>query len=153
MTGYHVAADMAVSSAPLTRPRFGGVLWRITRRTTGMMLPLAGKGWNPIFAVVEHRGRRSGRAYLTPVAARRVSDGFVISLAFGAHVDWYRNLLAAGGGTLRWRGHAYRIGSPQPIAASQGLAAFNPLQRLLIRIARVDAFVVVGDIDDTASTR
>ncbi len=83
MTGYHVAADMAVSSAPLTRPRFGGVLWCITRRSTGMMLPLAGKGWNPIFAVIEHRGRRSGRAYLTPVAARRVSDGFVISLAFG----------------------------------------------------------------------
>ncbi|HEV8281987.1 MAG TPA: nitroreductase family deazaflavin-dependent oxidoreductase [Candidatus Limnocylindrales bacterium] len=153
MTSYDMSAELAVPGSLPTKLRFGGVLWRLTRRTTGMMLPLAGKGWNPIFAVVEHRGRRSGRAYSTPVAARRVGDGFVISLAFGAHVDWYRNLLAAGGGALRWRGREYRIASPQPIAASRGLAAFNPLQRLLIRIARVDGFVVVRDVDDTASTR
>src|SRR5947207_617627 len=78
------------------QPRFGGILWRVSRRTSGLALPLAGRRWNPIFALVLHRGRRSGRAYQTPVAARRVAGGFIISLAFGAQVDWHRNLVAAG---------------------------------------------------------
>ncbi len=68
---------------PAPKPRFGGVLWRISRFTIGASLPLAGKPWNPIFAVVEHRGRKTGRSYRTPVAARRTDGGFIISLAFG----------------------------------------------------------------------
>jgi deazaflavin-dependent oxidoreductase (nitroreductase family) len=151
MTSNQLAAEMTMPRAAPAKPRFGGVLWRIVRRTNRIMLPLAGKRWNPIWAIVEHRGRRSGRAHSTPVAARRVGDGFVISLAFGAQVDWYRNLLAAGGGTLHWRGRVYRIGTPRPIDAIQGLAAFNPLQRLLLRIARIDGFVVARNIGDGAA--
>src|SRR4051812_39571795 len=89
------AAELQTAAA---KPRFGGVLWRLSRLTKPVTLPLAGKRWTPIFAVVEHRGRRTGRQYATPVAARRIADGFAITLAFGAQVDWYRNLLAAGGG-------------------------------------------------------
>src|SRR5437667_3988159 len=115
----HVAAAERGSTTPAT-PRFGGLLWRISRLTTPLTLPLAGKRWNPLFAVVEHRGRRSGRSYATPVAARRIAGGFAISLAFGAQVDWYRNLLAAGGGAIRWRGHAYPVTAPERIAATIG---------------------------------
>src|SRR5712671_5220779 len=115
--------------APPAGPRFGGVLWRLARLTKPLPLPLAGKRWNPIFAVVEHRGRRTGRQYATPVAARRIAGGFAITLAFGAQVDWYRNLLAAGGGVIRWRAHAYRVTAPEPIAATTALAAFDPVQR------------------------
>ena len=112
-----------------------------------MTLPLAGKRWNPLFAVVEHRGRRTRRRYATPVAARRIADGFAVSLAFGAQVDWYRNLLAAGGGVIRWRAHAYRVTAPEPIAATTALAAFDPVQRLFLRIAGIDGYVQVRDLD------
>jgi deazaflavin-dependent oxidoreductase (nitroreductase family) len=128
-----------------SKPRFGGVLWRIARFTSPPMLSLAGKRWNPIFAVVEHRGRRTGRAYAAPVAARRVGDGFVISLAFGAHVDWYRNLEAARGGTIRWRGHAYRVAAPARIDAAIGLAAFHPVQRALLRLGGIGGYVRLND--------
>src|SRR5437899_4571366 len=127
--------------ATLAEPRFGGVLWRLSRLTTPLTLPLAGKRWNPLFAVVEHRGRRTGRQYATPVAARRIAGGFAITLAFGAQVDWYRNLLAAGGGVIRWRAHAYRVTAPEPIAATTALAAFDPVQRLLLRIGGIDGYV------------
>jgi deazaflavin-dependent oxidoreductase (nitroreductase family) len=113
-------------------------------------MPLAGKRWNPIFAVVEHRGRRSGRNYATPVAARRVAGGFVISLAFGAQVDWYRNLLAAGGAIIRWQGDEYPVARPERIDTAAGLAAFNPVQRLLLRIGGVDGYIRVADSDATA---
>ena len=77
------AANRTAETA-VKQPRFGGILWRFSRRTSGWASPLAGRRWNPIFALVLHRGRRSGRAYQTPVAARRVADGFLIALAFGA---------------------------------------------------------------------
>jgi deazaflavin-dependent oxidoreductase (nitroreductase family) len=132
---------------PQPQPRFGGILWRAARLTSPLTLPLAGKRWNPIFAIVEHRGRKSGRPYTAPVAARRIADGFVIALAFGAQVDWYRNLMAAEGGTIRWRGHAYRVTAPERIEAATALAAFHPVQRLLLRIAGVDGFVRLGEAE------
>jgi deazaflavin-dependent oxidoreductase (nitroreductase family) len=143
---------MTVSSPPTNAPtrarrspRFGGTFWRLARVTSPVTLPLAGKRWNPIFAVVEHRGRRTGRRYAAPVAARRVPGGFMISLAFGAQVDWYRNLLAAGGGTIHWRGRAYQVTAPEPIDPVLARAAFHPVQRALMRVAGVGTFVQVGD--------
>jgi deazaflavin-dependent oxidoreductase (nitroreductase family) len=133
--------------SPAAKPRFGGVLWRGARALNPIMLPLAGKRWNPIFAVAEHRGRNSGRQYATPVAARRIDDGFVIALAFGAQVEWYRNLVAAQGGTIRWRGRAYRVGAPERIDMATALRAFMLIQRLALRIARVDGYVRVRDAE------
>ena len=125
------------------QPRFGGILWRFSRRTSGWASPLAGRRWNPIFARVLHRGRRSGRAYQTPVAARRVADGFIISLAFGAQVDWHRNLEAAGGGVIRWRGRDYEVSGPEMIDADEALPAFDPVQRLFLRLAGIDGYIRV----------
>jgi deazaflavin-dependent oxidoreductase (nitroreductase family) len=132
--------------AQVSRPRFGGILWRISRRTNRLTLPLAGSRWNPVFAIVEHRGRRSGRLHRTPVAARRVVGGFVISLAFGAQVDWYRNFKAASGGSIRWRGVDYPIGPPKAIDVAAGQAAFHPIQRLFLRVAGIDGYVLVRDL-------
>jgi deazaflavin-dependent oxidoreductase (nitroreductase family) len=140
-------AALAELPATAAKPRFGGLLWRLSRLTKPLTLPLAGKRWNPIFAVIEHRGRRTGRAYATPVAASRTAKGFLITLAFGAQVDWYRNLLAASGGVIRWRGHAYRVTAPERVPASTALAAFDPVQRALLRICGIDGFVEVRDVD------
>jgi deazaflavin-dependent oxidoreductase (nitroreductase family) len=126
-------------------PRFGGILWRLSRRSSGLFSPLAGRRWNPIFAMVLHRGRRSGRAYQTPVAARRVADGFIISLAFGAQVDWRRNLEAAGGGGIRWRGRDYVVSGPEMIDAAAALPAFDPVQRLFLRLAGIDGYIRIRD--------
>lgn len=136
-------ATSTITSAQ--QPRFGGVLWRLARLTSPLTMPLAGKRWNPIFAVLEHRGRKSGRHYHTPVAARRTSGGFVISLAFGAQVDWYRNLQATGEAAVHWRGGRYPVGAPERIDASGALPAFNAVQRVALRIGGVDAYVRVAD--------
>ena len=128
-------------------PRFGGVLWRLVGATNSLMVRMAGRRWNPVFAVVEHHGRKSGRLYRAPVAARRVDNGFVISLAFGAQVDWHRNLVAAQAGTIRWRDQAYKVGAPQRIDTSTALDAFHPIQRVFLRLARIDGYVRVRDTD------
>ena len=129
-----------------TRPRFGGLFWRLSRASVRLTLPFAGKRWNPVFAVVVHQGRRTGRWHQAPVAARRVDGGFVISLAFGAQVDWQRNLQAAGRGTLRWRGRDYPIGAPVRIDEASGAATFHPIQRTLLRAVGIHGYVRVPDI-------
>ena len=137
--------------APSTsKPRFGGVLWRGARLTNPLLIGLAGRRWNPIFSVIEHVGRRSGRRYAAPVAARRTRNGFIISLAFGPQVDWHRNLLAAGGGVIRWRDRRYPVGAPVWIARDAALAAFHPVQRLFLRLSGVDGYVEVRDVKGVA---
>jgi deazaflavin-dependent oxidoreductase (nitroreductase family) len=133
------------SPSPTSPPRFGGAFWRLSRRTKDLVLPLAGKTWNPVFAVVHHRGRRTGSWHSTPVAARRSGAGFVVALAFGAQVDWYRNLMAGRGGRLTWHGHEYTIGTPMTLDVATGLAAFHPIQRALLRFTGVDGYVRVAD--------
>ena len=136
---------IAITSPTAREPRFGGILGRFARRTTALMLPLAGRRWNPVFAVLEHRGRRTGRRYEAPLAARRVAGGFVIALSFGAQVDWYRNLVAAGRGSLRWRGHTYLVGPPEVIGADIGLASFHLIQRAALRLGGIDDFIRLPD--------
>jgi deazaflavin-dependent oxidoreductase (nitroreductase family) len=133
------------AEAAVKQPRFGGILWRVSRRTSGWASPLAGRRWNPIFARVLHQGRRSGRAYQTPVAAQRVADGFIIPLAFGAQVDWHRNLEAAGGCVIGWRGRDYEVSGPERIDADEALPAFDPVQRLFLRLAGIDGYIRVRD--------
>jgi len=139
---------MGSSSAgalPASKPRFGGIVPRAVGTSNGVMVAFAGKRWNPIFSLVRHVGRRSGRGYSTPVAARRVDGGFVISLAFGAQVDWYRNLVAAGGGTIRWRDREYRVGAPVPVNREVGLSTFNAIQAFFLRLARIDRYIRLAD--------
>lgn len=69
-------------------------------------------------AVVEHEGRTSGTRYRTPVLAFRTGATFTFALTYGKDVDWVRNVLAAGGCRLVYKGGSYdlvdpRIGGPE----------------------------------------
>src|SRR5258707_6625069 len=98
-----------------TKPRVAKAVSRIalsslrvgTRLFNPLTLALAGSRRLPLFAVVHHRGRRSGRSYTTPVGARRTADGFVIPLTFGDRADWFRNVRAALACVIRGRGIAF----------------------------------------------
>ena len=104
------------------------------RHLNPWFLRFAGEGRSPL-AVVEHVGRRSGAAYRTPVIIMPARDGFVFELTYGTGVDWYRNILASGTCTLRWRGQTYRLERPETLTAEQGLQAFPfpfaPILRLM----------------------
>ena len=99
------------------------------------ILKFAGKEHSP-FAVVGHVGRRSGVAYATPVIVRRVEDGFVFALTYGPEVDWYRNILASGTCTLRWRGKTYKLEQPERMRAEVGLQAFPAPLMWVLRLNR-----------------
>ena len=138
---------------PARTPRLGGLFLRTARATTRLAMPLAGKRWNPIFSVVRHTGRQSGRQFETPVAARRVDGGFVLALAFGRTAQWYRNLVAAHHGVIRWRGVDHPVGTPETMDAEVALATFLPVQRAGLRAANIDGYVFLPDASPAASAR
>jgi deazaflavin-dependent oxidoreductase (nitroreductase family) len=93
------------------------------------------------FVIIRHVGRRSGKTYETPIIARRALDGFVIELTYGAKVDWYKNVLAAGGCTVVFHGTPYVMNKIVPLSAEQGIAAFSTLQQGILRLLGRHQFV------------
>ncbi|HEU0003849.1 MAG TPA: nitroreductase family deazaflavin-dependent oxidoreductase [Ktedonobacteraceae bacterium] len=95
------------------------------------------------FAVIRHVGRRSGKPYETTIMVWHTGEGFVIALTYGSKVDWYRNIVAAEGGTLLWHGKVYTIGKPEPIDAKKALTAFPAFFRFILRRSGTHEFVWV----------
>lgn len=67
----------------------------------------------PPWAVVLHKGRRSGREYRTPVMALLRGGQLKICVLYGTESDWVQNLLAAGGGEVVRCGRTYRFTEPR----------------------------------------
>ena len=87
------------------------------------------------FALLRHIGRRSGKPYETVIWVWLLGEGFVIALTYGPKVDWYHNLVAAGGGEVLWHKKVYGVGKPEPIDLETALPAFPALFRPLFRTA------------------
>jgi deazaflavin-dependent oxidoreductase (nitroreductase family) len=106
-----------MSSAPTTfdagRPRRSLPIRWLARAVQPIASPLAGNRWFPLWAILRHTGRTSGKNYAIPVVALRTPDGFMIPLPFGDASQWARNVFAAGGGTLRFAGREYQFDQPQ----------------------------------------
>jgi deazaflavin-dependent oxidoreductase (nitroreductase family) len=126
---------MATMPLPRALARFNR---RVTNQITGRFA-----GHAPLFAVVVHRGRVSGREYRTPVNAfRRRGGGYVIALTYGPDSQWTRNVLAQGGCTLEIRGRRVAARNPRVVRdAERSLvpAAVRPILRLI----GADRFLVV----------
>ena len=89
--------------------------------------------WGP-FSLVRHVGRRSGRRYETPVILAEVPEGFVAELTYGPDVDWYKNVVAAGGCTVLHHGREYTVRSVLPCPPQRGLAAYPLPARTILRL-------------------
>lgn len=105
------------------------------------------------FAVLRHNGRRSGKPYETTIMVWPLEDSFVIALTYGEAVDWYRNILAAGGCTLHWHGREFTLGKPEPIETKRAVQAFPPLLRLAFRTRPTMPFVQMKKIAAAGSVR
>ena len=94
------------------------------------MLRLAGRRhWYA--SALHHTGRHSGRAYITPVVAEPVTDGFIIPLPYGVDTDWCRNVQAAGGCAIVREGVSCQVVAPEVLDR----AAVAPLLPAATRIA------------------
>jgi len=98
-----------------------------------LVLSVAGTRLLPLYGVIEHHGRRSGKAYRTPVVVRPTGDGFMVPMPWGERTDWYRNVRAAGECVIRWKGREYPVVQPELIDASAAArASFSAFQQVMM---------------------
>ncbi len=109
--------------------------------TNPMMLTFA---WLlPPLAVVHHVGRKSGRAYKTPVVAFRTEKGFVVPLTYGRDVDWAQNLLKARHGVIEQLGKKYELINPRIVDREQAYSWLPPLVRGALYAADLPGYVLL----------
>lgn len=118
---------MSVANAPSTA-RTGGPVLGLTRVFNRFVLPLAGTRAMPLYGVLEHRGRRSGKTFRTPVVVRPTAEGFIVPMPWGEQTDWCRNVRAAGECVVRWKGRDYPLVQPEVIDSTTAAAAFGSFQ-------------------------
>lgn len=108
-------------------------LARANRRVTNPIFRLFA-GRLPPFAMLEHRGRKSGRAYRIPMIVFPDGDEFVIVLTYGAETDWVKNVSAAGGCTVEYRKRTVRLVRPRIVTDTEKRYAPFPFRLILARI-------------------
>ena len=110
----------------------------VTNRILGPVSPFL-----PGFGAIEHRGRKSGHAYRTPIMAFRSPDGrrLIFALTYGSRTDWLKNFVAAGEAVFdsRWSGRL-RLTEPRVVGEPVRGAIPRPI-RWVLRLMGVDEFL------------
>jgi deazaflavin-dependent oxidoreductase (nitroreductase family) len=125
----------------------------LTNRVVNPLVrPLVSRGLlDPGWALLETRGRRTGRPRVVPVGNGLRGDVFWIITEHGDHADYVRNLLAdphvrvkvAG----RWRtGRAHVLRDEDPYARMRALK--RPVNDALLLAVGTEQLVVRVDLDD-----
>jgi len=108
----------------------------VTNRIQGLWAPRLAP-----WAEIEHRGRRSGRVYRTPVIAFRRGDTLAVVVLYGEDSDWVQNLLAAGSGVV-WRGgRRYSLANVRLVSVD---AAGDGVSAVARRLGRSSGTLLVG---------
>ena len=107
-------------------------MWRfrrvVHRYVNPITRPVAKK--LPTFAILTHRGRKSGRTYRTPINVFRRGDEYFFFLTYGSDVQ-VKNILATGSCSIETRGWVIELVEPEPITDPEppARAASRPLRR------------------------
>jgi deazaflavin-dependent oxidoreductase (nitroreductase family) len=110
------------------------------RFTNKLLIHISGKDLG-MFAILTHTGRKSGKLYQIPIIVVPVQNGFVIALTYGKKTDWYENVKAKGGCSLRWKKRDYALTNPEFIDQAQGLAAFPAIFRAGLKMMGIQYYL------------
>jgi deazaflavin-dependent oxidoreductase (nitroreductase family) len=122
-------------------PRTRRVVRSVARFVNPVILLIAGRRWMPILGILHHRGRRTGRSYATPLGMRPLGNSFIMPRTFGEDAAWYRNVLAAGGCMVTYRGRDYTLVEPEVIDYGTAAPAFPRYERLQFRLIGINEYL------------
>jgi deazaflavin-dependent oxidoreductase (nitroreductase family) len=125
---------MVEESQPVIRP-----MRRFTMRFVNPITRLVA-GWLPFFAVITYRGRKSGKAYHTPMNLFRHGDEYVFALTYGKDVQWVQNVLASGELEARTMGRTIHLADPLLIEDPSRRLVPQPV-RFFLGLIRVKDFL------------
>jgi len=87
-------------------------------------------GYAPMFGILEHVGRRSGKQYRTPLNVFTTDDGFAILLTYGPDRDWLKNFAAAGNARMKRHGRTFVVADPRVVTKAEAAPHVTGLGRL-----------------------
>jgi len=94
----------------------------------------------PGFAMIGYVGRRTGRAYRTPINVFHRDGDYIVALTYGSGAQWVRNVLALGSAQLEERGRFITLRDPRLFDDPE--ASLMPLAiRPFLRFMRVSEFL------------
>jgi deazaflavin-dependent oxidoreductase (nitroreductase family) len=103
--------------------------------------PLSGRV--AMWSLIEHRGRRSGKRYRTPVTMFRTTDGVAIMLAYGEDRDWVRNVMDASGGRVIKSGRTFEVTNPHIVPTGEAVELMNaPWRHVVTRLGVPSALLL-----------
>lgn len=103
--------------------------------------------WLPGFGILGYRGRKSGKAYRTPMNAFRHGGDWIFALTYGSDVQWVKNVLAAGEATLEIRLRKIRLVDPEVFVDRNRRLMPFPVRQIL-RLMRVTEFIRMRDASE-----
>jgi len=122
-------------------------MWRIrpfvNRYLNRLTRPMAKR--LPGFAILTHRGRKSGRVYTTPVNVFRRGDEYLFFLTYGSEVQWVKNVLAGGSCSIQTRGRVVELVEPELITDPELRPAPAPVRFIEQRLAGVTQYLRMRD--------
>src|SRR6266481_7817385 len=144
----NTTAPMTSASPDLAagRPRRSAPIRAIAKPFGPIARRMAGTRVFPLWGIVRHTGRTSGKIYATPVVVRPTADGFLIPLPFGDATQWAKNLFAAGGGSIRFAGREYRVDDPRILDLDVASAHLPPPIRFASRRLGLRSWVIVRKV-------
>ena len=122
-------------------PRARSLIRAVARVVNPLVKLIAGRRWMPVVGILHHRGRRSGRAYATPLGMRPLGDGFVMPLTFSQNAAWYQNVLAGGWCSVTYRGREYTLADPEVVDFATAAPAFPRYERLQLRLIGIHEYL------------
>jgi deazaflavin-dependent oxidoreductase (nitroreductase family) len=129
--------DMTDPTRPTHDPSGGRGLRRLAILGSPMTRPIAGRRLFPLYGVLHHVGRRTGREYSTPVVVRATDDAVYVPLPFGERTDWYRNARAAGGARVTWKGADHWLSTPVIVDRDAAAPGFHRAMLAMMRGAGI----------------
>jgi deazaflavin-dependent oxidoreductase (nitroreductase family) len=127
-----------MEALPMPVPR---AFRKVGRTVNPFIVPMARRV--PPLAVIHHVGRRSGRAYQTPVMAFPTADGWVVALFYGDDVQWLQNARGPGGVVLSRAGERHEVSQVRQLDAATGAPLLPAWARAVTRPARVRGYVLL----------
>ena len=122
-------------------PRARRAVRYVARFVNPIVLLIAGRRWMPVVGILRHQGRRSGRAYATPIGMRPLGDSFVIPRTFSDNAAWYLNIKAAGGASVKYLGRTYELVDPEVVDYATAKPAFPRYELLQFRLIGINEYL------------
>jgi len=115
-------------------PRVLGWLTSYHKHVSNPVMVRFFSGRSSVSALLHHVGRRSGKAYATPLTAHRSEDTIIIPLPYGTETDWLRNLQAAGQGVVELEGRSFAVNEPEVVPIDQVMPLLPPFVARIVKL-------------------